>query len=117
VSRIVDFEAIRAGGRSYYVIHGDMINDRDIPYRFWRAFSKNPIMKLAVSLVPRGIARKLVDRIEKKLAMSNFKHKTRLPTEQMLAYGDQRKREADAVVFEHFTASLPESGPCDRLAA
>ncbi len=114
VSRIVDFEAIRAGGRSYYVVHGDMINDRDIPYRFWRAFSKNPVMKLAVSLVPRGIARRLVDRIEKKLAMSNFKHKTRLPTEQMLAYGDERKREGhDAVVFGHFHHKLflPESDP------
>lgn len=114
VSRVVDFEAVRAGARSYYVIHGDMINDRDLPYKFWRAFSKNPLMKLAVSLVPRGIARTLVDRIEKKLAMSNFKHKTRLPTEQMLAYGDARKGEGfDAVVFGHFHHKLllPESEP------
>jgi UDP-2,3-diacylglucosamine hydrolase len=114
VSRVVDFEAVRAGGRSYFVIHGDMINDRDWPYRFWRVFSKNPLMRLAVSLVPRPTARKLVDRIEKKLAMSNFKHKTRLPTEQMLAYGEARRGEGhDAVVFGHFHHKLllPETDP------
>lgn len=114
VSRVVDHEAIRAGTRSYWVIHGDMINDRDLPYKFWRAFSKNPFMKLGVGLVPRGIARKLVDRVEKKLAMSNFKHKTRLPIEQMLAYGDARKAAGfDAVVFGHFHHKLllPESDP------
>ncbi len=114
VSRVVDFEAIRAGERVYYVVHGDMINDRDLPYRFWRAFSKNPAMKLAVSLVPRRIARRLVDRIEKKLAMSNFKHKTRLPTEQMLAYADARSRKGvDVVVFGHFHQKLllPEEEP------
>ena len=114
VTRVVDFEGIRAGGKSYYVVHGDMINDRDIPYKFWRAFSKNSVMRLAVKLVPRATARRLVDRVEKKLAMSNFKHKRVLPTGQMLRYGDAKATEGfDAVVFGHFHHKLllPEDAP------
>src|SRR5947207_8081128 len=34
---------IAAGPKKYLVVHGDMINDRDLPYRFWRFASKNPV--------------------------------------------------------------------------
>lgn len=115
VTRVVDWEEIRAGGRRVFVIHGDMINDRDLPYRFWRAFSKNRFMEFAVRLVPRKLARRLVDRVEKKLATSNFKHKTRLPVEQMHAYGRARQSEGyDLTVFGHFHHKLlvPEKDPC-----
>ena len=98
---------VKAGARKYLIIHGDMINDRDWPYRFWRVFSKNPVMHLAVKLVPGGIARRLVDRVEKKLARSNFKHKTRLPIELMEAYGRERGGEGFThVVFGHFHHKL-----------
>lgn len=100
------FEVV-AGGKKYLIIHGDMINDRDWPYRFWRVFSKNPLMQIAVRLVPGGIARKLVDRVERKLARSNFKHKTRLPVELMEAYGRKRAGEGFThVVFGHFHHKL-----------
>lgn len=114
VSRVVDWEEIRAGERRVFVIHGDMINDRDLPYRFWRAFSKNRLMELAVRMVPRKLARRIVDRVEKKLSMSNFKHKTRLPVEQMDAYGRARQNEGyDLTVFGHFHHKLfvPETNP------
>lgn len=98
---------IAAGPKKYLIIHGDMINDKDWPYRFWRVFSKNPLMQIAVRLVPGGIARKLVDRVEKKLARSNFKHKTRLPIELMEAYGRrQAGRGITNVVFGHFHHKL-----------
>lgn len=114
VTRVVDWEEIRAAGMRYFVIHGDMINDRDLPYRFWRAFSKNRFMELAVRMVPRTIARRLVDRVERKLSRSNFKHKTRLPVELMEEYGRARGNEGyDVVVFGHFHHKLllPESDP------
>lgn len=114
VTRVVDWEEIRAGGQRVFVIHGDMINDRDLPYRFWRVFSKNRFMELAVRLVPRKLARRLVDRVEKKLSMSNFKHKTRLPVELMDAYGRARQTEGyDLTVFGHFHRKLlvPEHDP------
>ncbi len=95
--------AISAGKRRYLIIHGDMINDRDWKYRFWRRASKNPVMKLGVNLIPKKIARNFVDRVEKRLAGSNFKHKSRLPVELMEAYGKQRAREGFTdVVLGHF---------------
>ncbi|GAC1437584.1 MAG: UDP-2,3-diacylglucosamine diphosphatase [Thermoanaerobaculia bacterium] len=98
---------IRAGDQKYLVVHGDMINDKDWPYRFWRRASKNPVMKLGLELIPRGVARRFVDKVESRLAGSNFKHKTRLPTELLEAYG--RKRAQDGfthVVFGHFHHKL-----------
>ena len=95
--------AIPAGTRKYLVIHGDMINDRDWKYRFWRRASKNPLTKLGVHMIPRTIARNFVDGVEKKLANSNFKHKSRLPVELMEAYGRTRAREGFTdVVLGHF---------------
>jgi UDP-2,3-diacylglucosamine hydrolase len=95
--------AVSAGSQRYLILHGDMINDRDWQYRFWRHASKNPFTKLAVTLIPKGTARKLVDQVEKKLARRNFKHKTNLPLELMKAYGDKRSRDGFTdVVFGHF---------------
>ena len=99
--------SVAAGPHRYLVTHGDMINDRDWQYRFWRHASKNPLTKLAVTMIPRKTARKLVDRVEKRLARSNFKHKTNLPLELMKAYGDKRSREGFTdVVFGHFHRKL-----------
>ena len=95
--------AIPAGTKKYLIIHGDLINDRDWPYRFWRRASKNPVSKLGVHLIPKKFAKNFVDGVERKLAKSNFKHKSRLPVELMQQYG--RKRGAEGftdVVFGHF---------------
>ena len=99
--------AVPAGTKKYLIIHGDMINDRDWRYRFWRRASKNPVTKIGVSLVPKNIARKLVDDVERKLAKSNFKHKSRIPVELMEQYGRLRAREGFTdVVFGHFHEKL-----------
>jgi UDP-2,3-diacylglucosamine hydrolase len=102
----LDFD-LQAGPRKYLIVHGDMINDRDWKYRFWRRASKNPVTKLGVSLIPKQIARNFVDSVEKKLARSNFKHKYRLPLELMEAYGRKRGDEGYTdVVFGHFHEKL-----------
>jgi UDP-2,3-diacylglucosamine pyrophosphatase LpxH len=99
--------AIPAGTNKYLIVHGDMINDRDWQYRFWRRASKNPIMKLGVNLIPKTIARNFVDSVEKKLASSNFKHKSRVPVELMERYGKQRSSDGFThVVFGHFHQKL-----------
>ena len=98
---------VPAGAKRYLIVHGDMINDRDWKYRFWRRASKNPISRIGVDLIPKKIARDFVDGVERKLAGSNFKHKSRLPIEMMEAYG--RKRAGDGfthVVFGHFHHKL-----------
>jgi UDP-2,3-diacylglucosamine hydrolase len=95
--------AVKAGARKYLIVHGDMINDRDLPYRFWRKLSKNRVSRLALRLIPKRVARRFVDGVEKRLADSNFKHKSRLPIELMEAYGRRRRAEGfDVVVFGHF---------------
>jgi len=53
--------AVRAGARNYLIVHGDMINDRDWPYRFWRFASKNAVSRLALKFIPRRTARNFVD--------------------------------------------------------
>ena len=99
--------AVTAGPRRFLVTHGDMINDRDWKYRFWRHASKNPVTKLGVTMIPKKTAQKLVDDVEKRLARSNFKHKTNLPLELMKAYGDKRARDGFTdVIFGHFHAKL-----------
>jgi UDP-2,3-diacylglucosamine hydrolase len=95
--------AVRAGARNYLIVHGDMINDRDFPYRFWRFASKNAFSRLALKFIPKRTARNFVDSVERKLAKTNFKHKSRLPLDQFEAYG--RKRSAGGftdIVFGHF---------------
>jgi UDP-2,3-diacylglucosamine hydrolase len=95
--------AIDAGPKKFLIVHGDMINDRDLPYRFWRRASKNPLSRLAISLIPRGTAKNFVDSVEKKLSKTNFKHKSRIPLELMQTYGAKRSREGFTdVVFGHF---------------
>ena len=98
---------VRAGNQRYLIVHGDMINDKDWKYRFWRRASKNPVMKLGLELIPKKIARNFVDDVERRLARSNFKHKTRLPLELMEAYGKRKAREGFThIVFGHFHHKL-----------
>lgn len=94
---------IRAGARNYLIVHGDLINDRDYPYRFWRFASKNALSRVSLKMIPKGVAKNFVDSVERRLAKTNFKHKSRLPLVQFEAYG--RKRAADGftdIVFGHF---------------
>ena len=107
VSDIAFEFAISAGTRKYLIVHGDMINDRDWKYRFWRRASKNAVTRLGVNLVPKAIAHRFVDSVEARLARSNFKHKYNLPVELMKEYGDRRSREGFTdVVFGHFHEKL-----------
>lgn len=97
----------RAGPMQYLIVHGDMINDRDLPYRFWRRASKNAVTRFGLELIPKGIARRFVDSVERRLAGSNFKHKARLPVELMESYGRRRAGEGIThVVFGHFHNKL-----------
>jgi UDP-2,3-diacylglucosamine hydrolase len=99
--------AVAAGDRKYLIVHGDMINDRDLPYRFWRFASKNIVSRLSLKLIPKKVARGFVDNVEQRLSSSNFKHKSNLPLAQMEAYGRQRGAAGFThVVFGHFHNKL-----------
>lgn len=107
VTSISTEASITAGPRRFLIVHGDMVNDRDWPYRFWRVASKNLVTRLGVKMLPGNFARKFVDSTEAKLRRSNFKHKTRIPTELIEAYGRRRRRDGfDEIIFGHFHHKL-----------
>ncbi|MCP4202923.1 MAG: UDP-2,3-diacylglucosamine diphosphatase [bacterium] len=90
-------------GRRYLVVHGDGLNARDYLYRFWRRFSKNRLSRLGMLGLPRTIADLLIQRAEHGLSKTNFKHKTRIPEEVLLAYGRKRLSEGyDELLLGHF---------------
>ena len=95
---------IAAGPKKYLVVHGDLINDRDWQYRFWRRASKNGFSKFAINFIPQKYARSFVDDMEKRLAKSNFKHKSTLPIDLMEAYGRKRaaRNGVTDVILGHF---------------
>src|SRR5438105_9456911 len=80
-----------------------MINNLDNQYRFRQMTSTNPISHLPPKFIPQTNARRFVDTVEKKLSSTNFKHKSKLPLQQMEDYAERRRREGFTnVVFGHF---------------
>jgi hypothetical protein len=79
------------------------VNTADLPYRFWRTISKNPVAHAALWAIPGPLARAIVVRTEARLYRSNFRHKARLPEAALLAEG-RAAREAgyDALLVGHF---------------
>lgn len=113
-----EFDAIRpeaqfeAGGRKFFLAHGDGINERDWPYRFWRFVSKNPMARAALRLVPGSSARRIVSKTERRLRESNFKHKSQLPVDSIRAFARKRfARGADVVLLGHFHEAWREEMP------
>lgn len=96
-------DGLRVGPRNYAFVHGDRVNTADLPYRFWRVASKNPLAHGVLKVIPGSLARAIVSRTEARLYRSNFRHKKRLPEAALLAEG-RRAREAgyDALLVGHF---------------
>ena len=100
---VCDEEIFEAGGRRFLATHGDLLNDRDRAYRFWRFLSKNRLSRVAAGLVPQRAATRLVWKTEARLYRTNFKHKTRLPVEMIRAYAARRFREGvNVILLGHF---------------
>jgi UDP-2,3-diacylglucosamine hydrolase len=97
--KVVDEEAFVEGGRRFLATHGDLLNERDIPYRFWRALSKNPVSRLLLDVVPKDFGNRLVWKTEARLYKSNFKHKTKLPVEMIRRFAEKRFHEGHHVLL------------------
>ena len=107
---VCDEEIFEAGGRRFLATHGDLLNEKDLPYRFWRRLSKNPLSRAAIDFIPKAAANRLVWSIEARLYRSNFKHKTRLPVEMIRAFVRRRRRDGvDVVLLGHFHKSWTET--------
>ena len=104
--------ALQVGSRRILFVHGDGLNDRDYAYRFWRSLSKRRLVRTVLGVLPEAWARGFVARTERRLGSSNFKHKQRVPTEAILAYGARRFAEGhDLLVLGHFHEPLRLSAP------
>ena len=105
-------DGLDVGGTRYAFVHGDRVNTRDLPYRFWRVLSKNTVSRAVLKLLPGPLARAIVARTESRLYRSNFKHKTLLPEEALRNEG-RRARLAgyDAVLVGHFHVERTLAGP------
>ena len=102
-------ETFDVAGRRFLLAHGDLLNEADVPYRFWRALSKNPLARASLSLIPKRLGNRLVWKTEARLYRSNFKHKTRLPVEMIRQFALRRFAEGfDAILLGHFHKSWTE---------
>ena len=113
---VVDEESFVEGGRRFLATHGDLLNERDVPYRFWRALSKNPVSRLLLDVVPKDFGNRLVWKTEARLYKSNFKHKTRLPVEMIRRFAEKRFHEGhDVLLLGHFHKPWSEQLAAGRV--
>lgn len=98
-----DTDGLQVGPRRYAFVHGDRVNTRDLPYRFWRRVSKNPVSRAALGLIPGPVARSIVARTEARLYKTNFRHKRVLPEEELRREGERARRAGyDELLVGHF---------------
>jgi UDP-2,3-diacylglucosamine hydrolase len=114
--RVCDEEIFETGGRRFLATHGDLLNDRDRSYRFWRFLSKNRVSRMAVSFVPKNLGNRFVWKVEGRLYHSNFKHKKQLPVEMIREFTQRRMREGvDVVLLGHFHRAWAENVGAGRV--
>ncbi len=107
-----DADGLAVGERRYAFVHGDRINTGDLPYRFWRRLSKNPVSEAVLHLLPGRAARFIVSRTEARLYRTNFRHKSRLPEAALVEEGRRARRAGyDAVLVGHFHVGWLREGP------
>jgi len=98
-----DTDGLQVGGRRYAFVHGDRVNTRDLPYRFWRRVSKNPGSRAALGLIPGPLARRIVQKTEERLYRTNFRHKRVLPEAELRREGaSARAAGFDELLVGHF---------------
>jgi UDP-2,3-diacylglucosamine hydrolase len=106
---VCDEQTFELGGRRFLLTHGDRLNEADLPYRFWRALSKNPLARASLSFIPKEAGNRLVWKTEARLYRSNFKHKTRLPVEMIRRFAERRFAQGfDTLLLGHFHKTWTE---------
>jgi UDP-2,3-diacylglucosamine hydrolase len=113
---VCDEQTFVEGGRRFLLIHGDLLNDRDLPYRFWRFVSKNPLSRASIAFIPKKAANRFVWKVEGRLYRSNFKHKVRLPVEMIRDFARRRfAGGVDVLLLGHFHKSWSEQVGAGRV--
>jgi len=90
-------------GRRLHVEHGDLINKDDIPYRFWRAVSKNRVSFFLLDHLSHNVLLGLATQLERGLKKTNLKYKVEYPEQACKKfYMQQFEKGADIVIIGHF---------------
>lgn len=104
-------DGLEVAGATYAFVHGDRVNTADLPYRFWRVISKNPVARAALGVIPGSLARAIVAKTEARLYRSNFRHKKKLPEAALRAEGRQARAQGyDALLVGHFHVGRTYAG-------
>ena len=91
------------GARRIHLAHGDLVNRQDRPYRLWRRLAKGPLLLGTLKMLPAGLARALAERMERRIARTNRRHRIRFPEEECRRFALQKLREGtDTLVLGHF---------------
>ena len=91
------------GGKHLYLSHGDTVNRADLPYRFWKAVSKNRLSFGAVSALPSSVVLPLADRMERKLKRTNHRFRGSFPEKECREFALRRfSAGTDIVILGHF---------------
>jgi UDP-2,3-diacylglucosamine hydrolase len=91
------------GARRIHLAHGDLVNRADRPYRLWRRLAKGPLLMGAFQLLPAGLARGLADRMERRIARTNRRHRVRFPEEECRRFALEKLQSGvDTLVLGHF---------------
>jgi len=100
------------GERRVLAVHGDGLDPRDRPYRFWRWLSKNAASRWAMEHFPPRLARRILDDTERRLGKTNFAHKREIPGDILRRYGRRRLAEGyDLLLVGHYHESRNWSVP------
>ena len=95
--------AFESGGVRYLAVHGDGLNDHDRQYLAWRWLSKSGPVRTMVRALPRRVVGRFVDAAERRLSLSNFKHRAKIPETAIRRYGTRRLAEGhDVLLLGHF---------------
>ncbi len=106
-------DGLETGGRRYAFVHGDRVNTEDVPYRFWRLLSKNPVSWGVMKILPGALARRIVSRTEARLYRTNFRHKKGFPTVHFLAEAARARAAGyDELLVGHFHREWRLEGEC-----
>jgi UDP-2,3-diacylglucosamine hydrolase len=98
--RVYDFAS---GDVRYRLDHGDLVNRRDLQYRFWSSVSKSTIARIWARLLPRALAVTIVRRMEAHLANTNRKFRYTKPINDLRRSAARAWSESvDVLFWGHF---------------
>ena len=107
----------RQGGKSFFAIHGDTVNEDDRAYRTWRRVARSRAAWLLFNALPPAARVRFAARVRARLSRTNTAYRREFPEDAVRRFSAARFREGhDAVVLGHFhvekdLAAEPPSPP------